>query len=83
MAEGHILDADPHSFGGIGIFGMPNFARFYRHVLIGKQYPHHTAVAWAHAGRVLFDALLMLGVKDISVPRKPGCLYPNENPFGG
>ncbi|MFZ4395364.1 MAG: L-fucose/L-arabinose isomerase family protein [Kiritimatiellia bacterium] len=83
MAEGHILDADPHSFGGIGIFGMPNFARFYRHVLIGKQYPHHTAVAWAHAGRVLFDALLLLGVKDISVPRKPGCLYPNENPFGG
>ncbi len=82
MAEGHILDADPHSFGGIGIFGMPNFSRFYRHVLIGKQYPHHCAVAWAHAGRVLFDALLLLGVKDVSVPRQPGNLYPSENPFG-
>jgi L-fucose isomerase-like protein len=82
MAEGQILDADPHSFGGIGIFGLPNFARFYRHVLIGKQFPHHTAVAWAHAGRVLFDALLLLGVKDISVPRLPGNLYPSENPFG-
>ncbi len=82
MAEGHILDADPHSFGGIGIFGMPNFGRFYRHVLIGKQYPHHTAVAWAHAGRVLFDALQLLGVSDVSVPRQPGDRYPTENPFG-
>ena len=81
MAEGHILDADPHSFGGIGIFGIPNFARFYRHVLIGKQYPHHCAVAWAHVGGVLFDALQLLGVKDISVPRQPGNLYPSENPF--
>ncbi len=81
MAEGHILDADPRSFGGIGIFGIPNFARFYRHVLIGKQYPHHSAIAWAHVGRVLFDALQILGVQDISAPRQPGQLYPNENPF--
>lgn len=82
LAEGNILDADPHSFGSIGIFGLPNFARFYRHVLLGKQFPHHTAVAWAHVGRVLFDALLLLGVQDVSVPRQPGNLYPSENPFG-
>ncbi len=72
LAEGNILDADPHSFGGIGIFGIPNFARFYRHVLIGKQFPHHTAVAWAHVGRVLFDALQLLGVKDVSTPPPAG-----------
>ena len=82
LAEGHILDANPQSFGSIGIFGIPNFARFYRHVLIGKQYPHHAAVAWDHVGRVLFDALQLLGVKDVSAPRQPGNLYPGENPFG-
>jgi L-fucose isomerase-like protein len=81
ISEGHILDADPASFGGIGVFGMPGFARFYRHVLIEKQFPHHAAIAFKHAGRTLFDALAMLGVKDVSTPRPAGNLYPSENPF--
>jgi len=81
IAEGHILDADPHSFGGIGIFGIPDFARFYRHVLIEKQYPHHAAVGFAHAGKVLHDAVRMLGVDDVMAPRPASSLYPSENPF--
>jgi L-fucose isomerase-like protein len=82
ISEGHILDADPASFGGIGVFGMPDFARFYRHVLIEKQFPHHAAIAFKHAGRTLYDALAMLGVSDVSTPRAAGNLYPTENPFG-
>jgi len=82
IAEGHILDANPYSFGSIGVFGIPNFARFYRHALIGKCYPHHTAVAWAHTGRVLFDALHLLGVADVATPRQASDRYPSENPFG-
>ena len=35
-------DIDPKSFGGIGIIAIPNFLRFYRNVLIGKGFPHHT-----------------------------------------
>ena len=81
LAEGHILDADPRSFGGIGVFGIPHFARFYRHVLIGKNFPHHGAISWAHVGRVLFDAMHLLGVSDVSTPRLPGDRYPSENPF--
>jgi L-fucose isomerase-like protein len=81
VAQGHVLEADPHSFGGIGIVGIPDFARFYRHVLLGKRFPHHTAMVWAHTGRVLFDALQLAGVTDISVPRQPGNLYAGENPF--
>jgi L-fucose isomerase-like protein len=81
VAEGHILDADPASFGGIGVFGIPDFARFYRHVLIGKQFPHHAAIGFAKAGRPLFDALRMLGVEDISSPKPAGQLYAGENPF--
>ena len=55
IAEGHVLDAEPHSFGGIGVFGTTDFARFYRYVLLEKQFPHHGAVAFEHAGRVLYD----------------------------
>ena len=68
VAEGNILDIDPQSFGGIGVFAIPNFARFYRHVLIGKRFPHHGAVAFDHCGKALFDAVKLLGVDDINVP---------------
>lgn len=80
-AEGNVLDIDPHSFGGIGIFAIPNFARFYRHVLIGRHFPHHGAVAFGKCGKVLFDAVKLLGVDDISVPLPKTMLYPGENPF--
>jgi L-fucose isomerase-like protein len=81
IAEGHVLDADPRSFGGIGIVGIAGFARFYRHVLIGKRFPHHSAMAFAHVGRTLFDAVQLLGVCDVQAPRPAGVLYDGENPF--
>ena len=81
VAEGQILDIDPRSFGGIGIFAIPNFARFYRHVLIGKRFPHHGAVAFNHCGKALFDAVRLLGVCDISAPLPPSQPYQGENPF--
>ena len=81
IAEGHILDADPSSFGGIGVLGIKDFARFYRYVLLENQYPHHTAVAFEHAGRVIFDALKLLRIGNIDTPRSAGILYAGENPF--
>ncbi len=54
---------------------------FYRHVLIGKRFPHHTAVAFAHSGRALFDAMNLIGVGDISFNQPKGLLYPTEHPF--
>lgn len=81
VAEGHILDVDPHSFGGIGIFAIKDFARFYRHVLLAKQFPHHGATAFDKAGKVLFDAVKLLGVDDVSTPLPAGVMYPGENPF--
>lgn len=81
VAEGNVLDIDPQSFGSIGVFAIPNFARFYRHVLIGRQFPHHGAVAFGHCGKALFDAAWMLGVDDLSTPLPPGAIYPGENPF--
>jgi len=81
VAQGQVLDIDPRSFGGIGVFAIPNMGRFYRNVLIEKRFPHHTAVAFAHAGRALFEACRMLGVPDIATPLPVGLPYPGENPF--
>jgi len=80
-AQGEILDIDPKSFGGIGIFAIPDFARFYRHVLIGKCFPHHGAVAFAKCGKTLVDAVRMLGAKDINVPLPNHMTYAGENLF--
>lgn len=81
IAEGHILDLDPHSFGSIGAFAIPDFARFYRYVLVGKRFPHHAAIAFDTCGEALYDALSLLGVGDINVPLPTHILYPGENPF--
>jgi L-fucose isomerase-like protein len=81
VAQGNVLDIDPHSFGSIGVFAIPNFARFYRHVLIGKRFPHHAAIAFDTCGEALVDALKLLGVTDINAPQPTGVLYPGENPF--
>jgi L-fucose isomerase-like protein len=81
VAPGEILDVDPKSFGGIGVFAIPHFARFYRHVLVGEHFPHHGAVAFSHCASTLFDAMRLLGVPRVHVPRPPAQLYPQENPF--
>jgi L-fucose isomerase-like protein len=69
------------SFGGIGVFAIPEMGRFYRHVLIEKHYPHHGAVAFAHCGKTLFEVFRYLGIEDISYNQKKEVLYPTENPF--
>jgi len=81
IAEGEVLDIDPKSFGSIGVFAVKEMARFYRHVLIEKRFPHHTAVAFKHAGKALFAALKMLGIEDIGFNLPEGTRYDSENPF--
>lgn len=81
VAEGEIIDVDPNSFGGIGIFAVKEMARFYRHVLIGKRYPHHAGVAFRHTGKVLYGVMKMLGIDDVSFNQPSTMLYKDENPF--
>ena len=56
-------------------------ARFYRHVLVAKRYPHHGGVAFAHVGKVLFAAMKMLGVEDVAFNQPEHIMYKDENPF--
>ena len=81
IAEGSFLDVNPCSFGSLGVAAIPGFARFYRHVLVQKRFPHHGASGFAQCGKTLFEALKLLGVDDITVPKPAGCLYPGEHPF--
>ncbi|MCL2378460.1 MAG: fucose isomerase [Defluviitaleaceae bacterium] len=81
IAQGETLDIDPRSFGGIGIIAIPEMARFYRHVLVAKRYPHHVGLGFAHVGKVLFSAMKLLGVADVAYNQPAGTLYCDENPF--
>ena len=59
----------------------PKWGRFYRNVLIKKNYPHHGAVAFGHYGKAIFDTLKYLGVEDLEFNRPAGMLYDGENPY--
>ena len=48
IAQGEVLPVATRSFGAIGIFAIPEMGRFYRHVLIEKNFPHHGAVAFGN-----------------------------------
>ncbi len=81
IAEGEVLPVKTESFGGVGIFAIPEMGRFYRHVLIEKRYPHHGAVAFEHCGSALFEVFKYLGVSDIGYNQPKALPYPSENPF--
>lgn len=81
VAQGEVLPVATRSFGGVGIFAIPEMGRFYRHVLIEKNFPHHGAVAFGHYGKALFDIFKYLDVEEVGFNQPKGMLYPSENPF--
>lgn len=84
IAQGEVLPVATRSFGSIGIFAIPEMGRFYRHVLIEKNYPHHGAVAFGHFGKQLFEVFKYIGVpvEEIGYNQPAGIRYPTENPWG-
>ena len=81
VAQGEVLPVATRSFGGVGIFAIPEMGRFYRHVLIEKNFPHHGAVAFGHYGQALFEIFKYLDVEEVGFNQPKGMLYPSENPF--
>jgi L-fucose isomerase-like protein len=81
VAQGEILNIEPKSFGCIAVFAVREMARFYRHVLIAKRFPHHTAVAFDHTGKAMVEAMHLLGVSDVSFNLPKGTLYKGEHPY--
>ncbi len=83
IAQGEVLPVKTHSFGSIGIFAISEMGRFYRHVLIEGNYPHHGAVAFGHFGKELFEVFKYIGVEptEIGYNQPKGVRYPTENPW--
>ena len=83
IAHGEVLPVATRSFGAIGIFAIPEMGRFYRHVLIEKNFPHHGAVAFGHFGKALYEVFKYIGVDvdEIGYNQPAGVRYPTENPF--
>ncbi len=83
IAEGEVLDVRTKSFGAIGVFAIPEMGRFYRHVLIEKNYPHHGAVAFGHFGKALYEVFKYIGVpvEDLNYNQPKSLPYPTENPW--
>ena len=83
IAQGEVLPVKTRSFGSIGVFGIPEMGRFYRHVLVEKNYPHHAAIAFGHCGKLMYEVLKFLGleVDEIDYNRPAAVLYKTENPF--
>ena len=83
IAHGEVLPVATRSFGGIGVFAIPEMGRFYRHVLIEGGYPHHGAVAFGHHGKTLFEVFKYIGVpvEEIGYNQPATVRYPTENPW--
>ncbi len=83
IAQGEVLPVATRSFGAIGIFAIPEMGRFYRHVLIEGNYPHHGAVAFGHFGKAIYEVFKYIGVEveEIGFNQPKGMLYKTENPF--
>ena len=83
IAQGEVLDVRTKSFGSIGVFAIPEMGRFYRHVLIEKNYPHHGAVAFGHYGKALYEVFKYIGVpvEDLNYNQPKSLPYPTENPW--
>ncbi len=83
IAHGEVLPVATKSFGGIGVFAIPEMGRFYRHVLIEGNYPHHGAVAFGHFGKALYEVFKYIGVdvEEIGYNQPKEARYKTENPF--
>lgn len=83
IAQGEVLPVATKSFGAIGVFAIPEMGRFYRHVLIEGNYPHHGAVAFGHFGKSIYEIYKYVGVEleEIGFNQPKGMLYKSENPF--
>ena len=84
IAHGEVLPVATRSFGAIGIFAIPEMGRFYRHVLIEKNFPHHGAVAFGHYGKALLRSIQIHRSTSRRNRLQPAkrCTLPNRKSLG-
>lgn len=81
VAQGQVLPISMDTYGGQGIIAIPEFGRFFRNVVLGKQFPNHCAVIFGHYGKQLMSILRQIGIKDIEYNHPKDVPYQCENIF--
>ena len=81
VAEGQILPVQLDTYGGYGVIAIPELERFFRNVVLEKQFPNHAIVVFGKHGQQLFSIMQQLGITDIEYNHPVNVPYPNENPF--
>lgn len=79
VAQGQVLPAVMDTYGGQGIIAVPEMERFFRNVILEKQFPNHCAVVFGHYGKELMSILRQMGIKDIEYNHPENVPYVTEN----
>jgi L-fucose isomerase-like protein len=83
IVQGQILPVAMDTYGGQGIIAVPEMERFFRNVVLEKQFPNHCAVVFGHYGKQLMSILKQLGINDIEYNHPKNIPYAGENIFNG
>ncbi|WP_026653790.1 L-fucose/L-arabinose isomerase family protein [Butyrivibrio proteoclasticus] len=81
VAQGQILPVTMDTYGGQGIVAVPEMRRFFRNVILEKQFPNHCAVLFGHYAKQLISVLRQLGIEDIEYNHPKNHPYRTENIF--
>jgi L-fucose isomerase-like protein len=81
VAKGEILPIKTKSYGCYAVFGVKEMARFYRHVLLAKHFPHHCAVVFGDYCSLIYELFQHMGITYIGYNHGADELYDTENPF--
>lgn len=81
VCQGQVLPVSLETYGGRAIIAIPEMERFFRNVVLEKQFPNHAAVIFGHYGKELMSILKLLGIEDIEYNHPKEHPYPNENIF--
>ena len=81
VAQGQVLPVSMDTYGGRAIIAVPEMERFFRNVVLEKQFPNHCAVIFGHYAKELFAVSRMLGIEEVYFNHPSNVLYENENGF--
>ncbi len=81
VCQGQVLPASVDTYGGRAVIAIPEFERFFRNVVLEKQFPNHAAVMFGHYGKELMSIMKQLGIEDVEYNHPKDMPYKNENVF--
>ena len=79
VCQGQVLPESIDTYGGRAFIAVPEFERFFRNVVLEKQFPNHAAVIFGHYGKELISILKQLGIEDIEYNHPKDVPYKGEN----